>query len=319
MDQDEKIRRERARAVAAEVVGNGDVDPDSIPLEPLAGMTNRNYKVSIGGKNYVVRIPGEGTEEYVDRKADFQAATLTSRIGTNAPLIHYDVEAGIQITQYLDGCRNLRDPGVLDDMEVVRRTGRAFKHLHSCGEKFLNRFHEKNVAAEYMDLLKSMSFGLPDGYEGVQEEAESIRDLLDKTCKALVPCHNDPAPENLVDMGDRVHILDWEFGGNNDAFWDLGDFSVESDFSPEQDAVFLEAYLGRAPTEAERARLILQKSMVFLLWTLWGLLQEANKNPTPAYEFASYWDYGMDRFTRCQEIMNSDEFPALMEAVRKDG
>ncbi|MDH3689855.1 MAG: phosphotransferase, partial [Gammaproteobacteria bacterium] len=204
------------------------------------------------------------------------------------------------------------------DMGAVRRAADAFKRLHTSGRQFLNRFDEKNVAQEYLDVLRQKNAPLPGGYEKVQKEADTIREALAANRPPLAPCHNDPAPENLVDTGKRVYILDWEFGGNNDPFWDLGDLSVETDFSEEQDRVLLQTYLGREPTEAEHGRMILQKSLVFLLWTLWGVLQEVNKNPRPAYHFASYWDYAMDRFTRCQEIMNRENFGDLMNAVKGD-
>jgi thiamine kinase-like enzyme len=316
-DREETERRQRAREVAATIVGEGRVDAAGLPLEPLAGMTNRNYLITVGDKRYVVRIPGAGTEEYIDRTADAQAGRLTDEIGVGAKLVHYDVDGGIQITEYIENSIDLRKPGVLDDPDVVRRAARAFHRLHTCGRKMLNRFEPKAVAQEYLDVLKAKDAELPEGYERVQDEAEAIRETLNATCAELVPCHNDPAPENLVDTGDRVFILDWEFGGNNDPYWDLGDFSVESDFTEDQDRIFLQAYVGREPTEAEFGRMQMQKALVFLLWTLWGVLQHVNANPRPAYEFASYWEYAMNRFTRCQEIMNRDDFPAMMNAVRE--
>jgi thiamine kinase-like enzyme len=92
--------------------------------------------------------------------------------------------------------------------------------------------------------------------------------------------------------------------------------SVETAFTEEQDRILLEAYLGRPPRESEYGRIVLYKSLAFLLWTLWGVLQHVNENPRPAYHFANYWDYAMDRFTKCQAIMNSDRFATLLEAVR---
>ena len=96
------------------------------------------------------------------------------------------------------------------------------------------------------EVLCGKDAPLPDGYEVVQKNAESIRKVLHDTCNDLVACHSDSAPENLLNDGRRAYI-DLEFAGNNDPFWDLDDFSVEAAFTPEQDAVFLEAYCGRAP------------------------------------------------------------------------
>jgi len=313
MDMKEVERQRRAREVAAQVIGGGKVDPKTLSIEPLAGMTNRNYRVTVEGADYVVRIPGEGTEEYVDRRSDEQAARITSDLGVNAPLIHYD--GGIQITRFIENGRAM-SAELFKDLAAVRRAAVSFKTLHSSGQAFLNRFDEREVAREYLEILRQKNARLPDGYDRVQREADTIREALAASGGGLVSCHNDPAPENLVDTGERVYILDWEFAGNNDPYWDLADLSVETAFSEEQDHILLEAYLGRPPSKADYGRIVLQKSLAFLLWTLWGLLQEANRNPRPAYHFASYWDYAMDRFTRCQQIMNADDFPGLLEAVR---
>jgi len=205
---------------------------------------------------------------------------------------------------------------VFKDSGAVRRAAISFRKLHTSGRKLKNDFNEKAVAQDYLDVLKARNAQLPEGYEKVQRQAEAIREVLRATAQEAVPCHNDPAPENLVDTGERVYILDWEFAGNNDPFWDLADLSVETGFSEEQDRILLEAYLGRPPRESEYGRIVLYKSLAFLLWTLWGVLQHVNDNPRPAYHFVSYWDYAMDRFTKCQAIMNSDRFVTLLEAVR---
>lgn len=317
MEASEIERQQQARSLAAQAITQGRVDPASILLEPIGGMTNRNYKVTIDSQSYVVRIPGEGTEEYVDRAADKQAAQLTSDLNVGAELLYYDTSRGTQITRFIEGVVTMSRE-VFQDPGANRRAAKAFRKLHTCGQPFVNRFDEKIVAAGYLEMLGKKGATLPEGYEKVQQEANIIREALAITEENLAPCHNDPAPENLVDRGDRVFILDWEFSGNNDPFWDLGDLSVETGFTEEQDYIFLEAYFDRTPTEAEQARMTLQKSLVFLLWTLWGVIQEVNKNPQPAYHFASYWDYAMDRFTRCQEIMNANNFGRMIDLVRNN-
>lgn len=316
MDVKEIERQKRAREIAATVISGGSVQPADVGIEPIGGMTNRNYRVTVAGQPYVVRIPGEGTEEYVDRKADEQASRITSDLGVNAPLVYYDPTSGVQITKFIANGVTM-SAEVFADPDAVRRAARSFHKLHTSGAKFRNRFDEKVIAQSYLELLAKKSAPLPEGYARVQQEAERIRAALAKSCGEHVACHNDPAPENLIDTGERVYILDWEFGGNNDPYWDLADLAVETGFSEEQDRILLAAYLGREPTPSEYGRIVLHKSLVFLLWTLWGVLQEANKNPRPAYHFKSYWDYAMDRFVRCQEIMNAENFGRLLDAVNK--
>lgn len=317
IDTEEAARQARARRIAATHLFPEPLDPDTLGIEPLAGMTNRNYLVTAKGARFVVRIPGAGTEDYIDRKADEEAGRLTSDLGVNAPLLWYDPESGAQVTRFIDGAEPM-SPTIFRDPKAVEQAALAFRKLHNCGRKLRNDFNEKQVAQDYLDVLAAKNARLPDGYDRVQVEAEAIRAVLRATAKETVPCHNDPAPENLVYTGARAYILDWEFAGNNDPYWDIADLSVETGFTEEQDRHFLEVWLGRPPTEADYGRVVCYKALAFLLWTLWGCLQEADRNPRPAYHFASYWDYAMDRFTRCQAIMNAPEFAGLLEAVRRE-
>src|SRR5262245_16296 len=138
MDAEERKRQAQAREIAARIVGGGD-NVDSLQLEPLEGMTNRNYRIVVAGVSYVGRIPGEGTEEYIDRKADGQAARVTSEIGVNAPVIHYDDKTGTQITRFIENARTFRTPGTAQDPKALARAARAFHRLHTSGKSFLNR------------------------------------------------------------------------------------------------------------------------------------------------------------------------------------
>jgi thiamine kinase-like enzyme len=105
-------------------------------------------------------------------------------------------------------------------------------------------------------------------------------------------------------------IVDWEYSGMNDPMWDLGDLSVEAGFGPEQDAALLHAYFDGPPPQAARGRMILYKAMCDLLWTLWGVIQHANKNPVD-----DFWAYAVNRFNRCRSLMATSEFSTALQAV----
>jgi thiamine kinase-like enzyme len=169
-------------------------------------------------------------------------------------------------------------------------------------------------------VLKGLGGRFPDGYDALQKEALVVREALRKGSLPLVPSHNDPVPENFINTPTQLYLLDWEFAGNNDPMWDLGDLSVEAYFDEAQDRAMLTAYNGGEFSERLYSRIILQKAMVFLLWTLWGALQVANKNPLKPsdihYPFDDFWQYTMDRFNRCKEIMESPDFGKHIDRVR---
>ncbi|GLS34960.1 choline/ethanolamine kinase [Mesorhizobium tianshanense] len=296
-----------------------DFPLDQIAIVKVGGLTNRNYKITVGADSYVLRVPGEGTEQYVDRRADEQAGRLTSNLGVNAELIHYEPGTGVQLTRYIDGA-TMMTPDLFKDLDSCSRAGMVFAKLHRSGATFYQEFNDVRKAQEYLDVLKQMGGRFPEGYDDLQKEALVVRGALLKGAPPLVPSHNDPVPENFINTVDRMYLLDWEFAGNNDPMWDLGDLSVEGYFDERQDRAMLTAYNGGEFSERLYSRMILQKAMVFLLWTLWGALQVANKNPLKPsdihYPFDDFWEYTIDRFTRCREIMERPDFGTHIDRVR---
>jgi thiamine kinase-like enzyme len=107
-------------------------------------------------------------------------------------------------------------------------------------------------------------------------------------------------------------VVDWEYSGMNDPLWDLGDLAVEAGFGPEEEREMLEAYFDGPPSPAELGRVVIHKAMCDLLWTLWGLIQHANKNPAD-----DFWAYATGRFERCKALMAEPAFAAHLEAVRR--
>ena len=165
---------------------------------------------------------------------------------------------------------------------------------------------------EYKALLASKRATLPDGYDAVQTRAAEARAALEAHPVPLAPCHCDPLCENFLDTGDRMYVIDYEYSGNNDPMWDLGDLAVEGDFGPAQEEEMMRAYFGRDPTSAEHGRVVIYKTMCDLLWTLWGLIQLANGNP--ADDFRAYAD---GRFSRCRTLMAEPGFPDHVAAVAR--
>jgi thiamine kinase-like enzyme len=199
------------------------------------------------------------------------------------------------------------------DLGSVGRSAVALKRVHDSAAPFLNRFDLFQMIDEYLDILAKKNAPLPDGYYDVKREAEAVRAALSARSLPIKPCHCDPLAENFLDTGRQVFVIDWEYAGNNDPMWDLGDVSVEAAFGPEQDEALLEAYFGGKAPAADRGRMVLYKAMCDLLWTLWGIIQHVNRNPAD-----DFWAYAVNRFERCKTLMGSTEFGKHLQAV-KDG
>jgi thiamine kinase-like enzyme len=295
---------DEARAAMGLIPGHGEVEE----VERLGGLTNRVYRVRAGGEDLVLRIPGEGTEAYIDREVEAVNARAAAAAGVSPEVLHVDPGRGLMLTQHVEG--RTMTPALFRERGAAGRAAAAFRRLHASGAQFAFRFELFAMIEDYLKLLAQLGATLPEGYHAAVAEAASVRAALGAHPARLVACHCDPLCENFLDTGERMWIVDWEYSGMNDPLWDLGDLSVEGEFGPEAEEELLGVYFGGAPTAAERGRVVAYKAMCDLLWTLWGLIQHANGNPAD-----DFWAYATNRFARCRRLMASEGFAGHLRAV----
>ena len=284
--------------------------PDEIAITRLGGLTNLVFRVDCEGSSYVLRLPGKGTEEYINRKVEAQAAREAAKAGVSPEVIHADPASGVMVTAFVEGAATMTPALFKTTAGAPERAGQAFKRLHASGAKFDFRFELFKMIDGYLNVLSTKTVALPDGYHDVLKEAEAVRGALDARPLPLVACHCDPLCENFLDTGKRMWVVDWEYSGMNDPLWDLGDLSVEGQFGREQEEAMIRAYFEGEPRPSERGRIVIYKAMCDLLWTLWGLIQHANKNPVD-----DFWAYSTNRFERCKALMATTEFRGHVAAV----
>ncbi|MFZ1725692.1 MAG: phosphotransferase family protein [Albidovulum sp.] len=277
-------------------------------FERLGGLTNRVFRVG----DFCLRIPGVGTEEYINRAHEANAAKAAAVAGVSPDVVHFDADTGVMLTRYIDGAVTM-SPALFRTIQgAPARAGLVFRQLHGSGAEFPFRFDLFAMIDDYLAILGTKDVALPAGYHDVVAEAEAVRRALAAHELPSAPCHCDPLCENFLDTGHRMWVVDWEYSGMNDPMWDLGDLSVEGEFDADQDDELLEAYFGGAPRPKDRGRMVIYKAMCDLLWTLWGLIQHANHNP--ADDFQAYAD---GRFARCKTLMATPEFNRHLTAVAK--
>jgi thiamine kinase-like enzyme len=277
------------------------------PVTRLGGLTNLVFQAG----EHCLRIPGKGTEEYINRANEAVAAREAAKAGVSPEVVHFDA-AGVMVTRFIDGAQTMSPAAFKLNSGAPARAGEALRKLHVSGAVFPFRFYLFSMIDDYLRILSTKDVVLPKGYHEVLRESEDIRTALSAHPATLVACHCDPLCENFLDTGDRMWIVDWEYSGMNDPMWDLGDLSVEGKFGEEQEEEMLRAYFSGEPRPAERGRVVIYKAMCDLLWTLWGLIQLANENP--AEDFRAYAD---GRFARCRKLMQGADFARHLEAVRK--
>ena len=275
------------------------IDRDKLEVSRLGGLTNLVYRVRALGDTFCLRIPGPGTAEYIDRKAEQVNARAAASAGI-APAVLYYGDDGVMLMPMLDGAT--MSPKLFAEPGAAARAGAALKRLHGSGEQFASKFELFEQIDKYLAELGTDA-KLPDGYAAALETAQSVRAALAAQPLPSAPCHCDPLCENFIDDGAKIWIIDFEYGGMNDPLWDLGDLCVEAALDGEREAELLLSYFGAPPSPAERGRVVLYKAMCDLLWTLWGLLQHKNGNPAE-----DFWAYSLERFARCTKLMATPEF-----------
>jgi thiamine kinase-like enzyme len=276
------------------------------PIERLGGLTNRVFRLD----HVVLRVPGKGTEEYINRGNEVVAARLAAKAGVSPDVIFADATSGMMVTKLVPEAVTMTPDNFKSRVGSPRRAGEALRKLHVSNGVFPFRFELFAMIDDYLKVISTKDVDLPPGYHDVLREAEKIRGVLARNPVPLVPCHCDPLCENFLDDGKRMWIVDWEYAGMNDPMWDIGDLSVEGAFTDEQDMEMLTSYFGGVPSAHDHGRMVIYKAMCDLLWTLWGLIQHANKNP--ADDFAAY---ALNRFNRCKALMATAAFAKHVSAV----
>lgn len=301
---------QQVHQVLTQIPGFENLEQGTYRVERLGGLTNLVFRIDSGSDRYVLRIPGKGTEEYIDRKVEMHNARVAANADVSAEVLHADSASGILLMCHLDNTVTMTPQEFARREGSAARAARALKKMHDWPEAFEFRFELFAMIDDYLAILDERKAELPPGYAEVVESAAPVRAALQRNPAVLAPCHCDPLCENFLDDGTRMWVVDWEYSGMNDPLWDLGDLSVEAGFTAAQDEEMMHAYCGREPMAAEVGRMVIYKAMCDLLWTLWGLIQHSDGNPAE-----DFWAYSIGRFERCKALMGAPEFTQHVAAV----
>lgn len=247
-------------------------DDEYIDIERLGGMTNHSYKITRPDNNeYLVRIPGEGTEEMINRSDERKSTQLACDLGIDSELLYFG-DDGRKVMRFIPNPQPMSEE-VMRRKENLKQAAEIFHRLHTCNVDTGVRFEVFEMADLYEKIIRDGGVSFYDDYDQVKNTVMEIKAAVDSAGEApKVPCHNDSLVGNWVIDGDgKLYLVDWEYSGMNEAMWDLSCLSIEADYTEENDAELLEAYYGRNATVEEKKRFVAAKLYVDYLWTLWGL------------------------------------------------
>lgn len=274
-----------------ELIKNVLMADDYDKIERMGGLTNHTYQVKLNdGKQYVIRIPGEGTEELINRKDEMISTRLACELGVDARLLYFG-EDGSKVTEYISDAITM-SAETLHEEKHIKQMADIFKTMHKSGKNTGVLFEVFDMAAGYEKIINNMKVSMFDDYEACKKEVMEIKKQIDEAVDAvLVPCHNDPLCENWVEGNGRMYLIDWEYAGMNDGMWDIADISIEAGFDDVHDKKLLVAYLDREPSVMDMKHFLASKIYVDYLWTLWA------KTRVP-YDGKPMEDWASERYTR---------------------
>jgi len=277
------------------------------------GLTNENFKVTVGGQDYALRVAGKGTAAMINRPAEANNAALMAAAGINPELFYYDSVSGDKIDAYIDG-KTLHVPDFQTEEAdgYIRLIARTLHQVHTSDKEFKGKFDFIEEFYSYVRLIENNGIKVYDGHDRVMAKMAEIQQILEKNPRRQTPTHNDPLPENWIVKDDRIYLIDWEYGGIGDPIMDIAAFSLEVGLSEVQEQLLVREYFGREATPEEYAMILVDKFINDALWYLWAPIQMFNGKPADFY-----WGYGLNRFNRAVELMDSEKFNHYLHILRK--
>jgi thiamine kinase-like enzyme len=236
-----------------------------VPLS--GGITNHNFKVDVNGQAFVLRMGGAETSLLgIDRQVEYEANKRAAEVGVGPEVAGFIKDEGWLVTRFIDGrpipLEEFRRP------ETIRRVAGALRKFHEAAP-IPGRFDAYAVVEDYRREAEAHGVAIPDAYAGAHAMSERIRQL--RGPQTAVPCHNDLLNANFLDDGE-IKIVDWEYAGMGDRFFDLANLSVNHEFGAAEDETLLLAYFGAATADS-LASLAMMKFMSDFREAMWGVLQ----------------------------------------------
>jgi thiamine kinase-like enzyme len=273
------------------------------------GLTNTNFKVEVDGKPFFVRVPGESTDLLaIDRNNEYHNTKAASEAGVGPQVMYHLPEYSVMVLEFLEGKtmskESLNEPG------MPARMAQAIKKLNA-GPRFLSDFNMFRLTEYYLSICSDRNIPTPQGYFDRMTTVAQIEKAMSLNPLPAVPCNNDLLAENYIDNGRQLWLIDYEYSGNNDPCFELGNTCQEMQFNHEQISEVCSAYFGSAEPD-KIARMKLNMIMSDVGWGLWAAIQA--KISTIDFDF---WGWAEERWGRAVEKMDSTEFPVWLKDVQK--
>lgn len=277
--------------------------------ELVGGLTNTNYKVETDDGAYVVRVSSKDAGLLaIDRENEYLNSVSAAEAGVGAAVVAYLPEQSALVLEFIEGttqtAEDLQRGGKLD------LAAAACLQLHGA-RRFRDDFYMFDIQRRYLGIVQERGFRLPERYLEFEPQVRAIEEAMAVRDEGTVPCNNDLLAENFIDVGGAFRLIDYEYSGNNDACFELGNLWSESNLSEDQlDELVAHYYGRRLRNKVARARL--WGLMSKYGWTLWASIQDG----VSEIDF-DFWEWGMEKYERAVAEFEGSRFERLLEDVQR--
>ena len=274
----EKIIKEKISSLLSQ-------EEEVLSVEQLGGMTNQNYLAITTNKQYIVKFFGKGTEKLINRQDEKYNLELLKDLDLDVKNYLFDIEAGIKVNEYIESAITLDSTSIKTKFDKIAP---ILQTIHASGKELRGEFAPFEEIKKYESLIEEK---IPyANYEAVREKVFSLEKRLADLGVDRKSCHIDLVPENFIESPQgRLYLIDWEYSSMNDPMWDLAALFLESEFTRQEEEVFL-SYYESDQTPVSREKITIYKILQDTIWSLWTVYKEE--------QGADFGDYGVNRYQR---------------------
>lgn len=268
-------------------------DINTAEITQIGGMSNKNFKVNFGGRSYVLRVPGNGSDGMVERSNEEFNAGVACDLGINPPIRYFNHDNGIKLADFIENAETL-NAATIQRHDNMRKIAKIYRDLHNSHVRLRNEFNIFHEIEKYDSLMEKANAIMYEGWENVRPKVMALENRLNHLGIDLKPCHNDALYENFIKATDgTVYLIDWEYSGMNDPMADFAALFIEAGFEKENEDYILDKYFeGQVPSDIPE-RILCYQILWDYLWAQWTVIKEAKGD--------DFGTYGQDRFNRARQ------------------
>ena len=271
-------------------------DVSKAEIIKIGGMSNKNFRINLEGKSYVLRVPGNGSEGMVERANEEFNAMEGCKLGINPDIRYFNSETGIKLADFIENAETL-NAATIQRHDNMKKIAVIYQKLHGSHIRLRNEFNLFKEIEKYDVLMEKAGAVMYEGWEDVRQQVMRLESHLNEIGVDLKPCHNDALYENFIKAADgTIYLIDWEYSGMNDPMADFAALFIEADFSKENEDYILGKYFNGEIPENTFEKILCYEILWDYLWAQWTVIKEAKGD--------DFGPYGKDRFERAKSNLN---------------